>query len=172
MHVIATGTNMGLFPLMSIRNSKRMTQPCVIFSLIFELGQVCRGKTKISLRNRAVWSQSSLSAWRCYRSLAIHSTHSEDSDQTAQADLCLRWLEMLFPDSFVLFPSYSLSVPNFRRHFVVCFSFLTNYRLEVKLKDWMSNNVDPDEILAVSSRSMLFAKACDYRLWQWKSYHH
>ena len=66
---------------------------------------------------------------------------------------------------------------NFRWHLssVFCFFFLTNYRLErrlyVKLKDWMSNSVDPNETAhwAVSSGSTLFAKAYYYRLWQWKS---
>ena len=59
---------------------------------------------------------------------------------------------------------------------VVCFFILTNYRLErrlyVKLKDWMSSSVDPDETAhwAVSSGSVLFEKAYYYRLWQWKSY--
>ena len=57
-----------------------------------------------------------------------------------------------------------LSAPNFRRHLSSAFFFffliLTNYRLErrlyVKLKDWMSNSIDPDE--TVHSGSMLFAK--------------
>ena len=56
----------------------------------------------------------------------------------------------------------------FQTTFVVCFSVLTNYRLKgslyVKLKNWMSNSVDPDE----TAHLMLFAKACYYRLWQWK----
>ena len=58
---------------------------------------------------------------------------------------------------------------------LLLFFILTNFRLErrlyVKLKDWMSNSVDPDETAhwAVSSGSMLFAKAYYYRLWQWKS---
>ena len=39
-------------------------------------------KTQISLGIRPVWSESSLSAWRCLWSLAIHWAHSEDSDQT------------------------------------------------------------------------------------------
>ena len=66
----------------------------------------------------------------------------------------------------------------FQSTFVVCFFVLTNYmyRLErrlymyVKLKDWMSNSVDPDEMAhwAISSGSMLFAKAYYYCLWQWK----
>ena len=57
----------------------------------------------------------------------------------------------------------------------VCLFILTNYRLErrlyEKLKDWMSNIIDPDETahLVVSSGSMLLAKACYHRLWQWKS---
>ena len=64
----------------------------------------------------------------------------------------------------------------FQTIFVVCvFFILTNYRLErrpyVKLKNWMSNSVDPDETAhwAVSIGSVLFAKAYYYRLWQWKS---
>ena len=61
----------------------------------------------------------------------------------------------------------TLPVPNF----VSFFFILTYYRLYVKLIDWMSNSVDPDETAqgAVSSGSMLFAKAYYYRLWQWKS---
>ena len=53
--------------------------------------------------------------------------------------------------------------------FVVCFFILINYRLErrlyIKLKDWMSNSVDPDETAhwAVSSGSMLFAEAYYFR---------
>ena len=63
----------------------------------------------------------------------------------------------------------------FQTAFVVCFFILTNHRLErrlyVKLKDWMSNSIDPDETAhwAVSYGSMLFAKAYYYHLWQWKS---
>ena len=62
-----------------------------------------------------------------------------------------------------------------QRPFVVCFLILTNHclerRLYVKLNDWMSNSVDPDEMAhwAISSGSMLFAKAYFFRLWQWKS---
>ena len=71
----------------------------------------------------------------------------------------------------------TLSVPNFRRHlssaFFLYFNKLTFGRIfiYVKLKDWMSNSVDPDETAhwAVSSGSMLFAKAYYYRLWQWKN---
>ena len=48
----------------------------------------------------------------------------------------------------------TLSLPNFRRHlssafFFFFFFFLTKYHLErcfyVKLKDWLSNSLDPDE---------------------------
>ena len=38
-------------------------------------------KTKISLGIHPVWSESSLSAWRKFGSLATHWAHSEDSDQ-------------------------------------------------------------------------------------------
>ena len=38
-------------------------------------------KSQISLGIRPVWSESLLSAWRKFRSLATHWTHSEDSDQ-------------------------------------------------------------------------------------------
>ena len=41
-------------------------------------------KTQISLRIRAVWSESSLSAWRNLVSLAIRNALCEDSDQTAR----------------------------------------------------------------------------------------
>ena len=41
-------------------------------------------KTQISLSIRPVWSEPSLSAWRKFRSLAIHWAHSEDSDQTGR----------------------------------------------------------------------------------------
>ena len=41
-------------------------------------------KTQISLGIRPVWSESSLSAWRNHGSLATHSAHSEDSEQTGR----------------------------------------------------------------------------------------
>ena len=41
-------------------------------------------KAQINLGIRPVWSESSLSAWRKFRSLAIHLAHSEDSDQTVR----------------------------------------------------------------------------------------
>ena len=41
-------------------------------------------KTQISLRIHEVWSESSLSAWRNFVSLAIQNAFSEDSDQTAR----------------------------------------------------------------------------------------
>ena len=50
-------------------------------------------KTQISLGIRPVLSESSLSAWRSIGSLATHKAHSEDSDQTAQFDLSLRWAQ-------------------------------------------------------------------------------
>ena len=45
---------------------------------------VCPTKTQISLRIRAVWSESSLSAWRNFAFFAIQNALSEDSDQTAR----------------------------------------------------------------------------------------
>ena len=47
-------------------------------------------KTQISLRIRAVWSESSLSAWRNFASLAIQKAPSEDSDQTARMRRLIR----------------------------------------------------------------------------------
>ena len=41
-------------------------------------------KTQISLGNRPVWSESSLSAWRNLGSLATHWAHSKDSDKTGR----------------------------------------------------------------------------------------
>ena len=41
-------------------------------------------KTQISLGIRPVWSESSLSAWRKFGSLATHWAHSEDSDQSGR----------------------------------------------------------------------------------------
>ena len=41
-------------------------------------------KTRISLDIRPVWSESSLSAWRMLKSLAIHWAHSKASDQTGR----------------------------------------------------------------------------------------
>ena len=41
-------------------------------------------KTQISLRIRAVWFESSLSAWKNFASFAIQNVPSEDSDQTAR----------------------------------------------------------------------------------------
>ena len=46
---------------------------------------VCaKQRLKISLGIRPVWSESSLSAWRKFGSLATHWAHSEDSDQTGR----------------------------------------------------------------------------------------
>ena len=52
-------------------------------------------KTQISLRIRAVWSDSSLSVKRVFCTLAIHTAHSKDSGQ-AQTDLSLRWAFMQY----------------------------------------------------------------------------
>ena len=62
------------------------------------------GKTKKKKKMiwlRSAWAsaqsdESSLSAWRNIGSLATHWAHSEDSDQTAQADRVLRWAHRSF----------------------------------------------------------------------------
>ena len=41
-------------------------------------------KTQINLVICPVWSESSLSAWRCFEFLATHQVHSEDSGQSRQ----------------------------------------------------------------------------------------
>ena len=41
-------------------------------------------KTQLSLGIRPIWSESSLSAWRNFGSLATHWAHIEDSDQTGR----------------------------------------------------------------------------------------
>ena len=53
-------------------------------------------KTQISLRIRAVWSESSLSAWRNCTSLAVQNATSEDYDQSARmrTDMKLRWVHI------------------------------------------------------------------------------
>ena len=45
---------------------------------------------------RPVWSESSLSTWRNIGPLTTYRAHNEDSDQTAQADLSLRWAHSHF----------------------------------------------------------------------------
>ena len=74
---------------------------------------------------------------------------------------------------FSYFLIFNFFGAKFQTTFVVCFIFiLTNYCLErclyVKLKDCMSNCVDPEETAhgAVSPGSMLFAKAYYYCQWQ------
>ena len=47
-------------------------------------------KTQISLRIRTVWSDSSLSTWRNFASLAIQTAPSEDSDQSAHSRRLIR----------------------------------------------------------------------------------
>ena len=46
-------------------------------------------KTQISLRIRAVSSESFFSVWRNFVSIAIQNAPSEDSDQTAQIQICI-----------------------------------------------------------------------------------
>ena len=58
----------------SVQISRRMTKPTK--------WHVRPAKTQISLGIRSDWSESSLSAYRNYGSLAIHRAHNEDFDQT------------------------------------------------------------------------------------------
>ena len=54
-------------------------------------------KTQISQRNRAVWLEYALFAWRNFAPFAIQSAPSDDADQTAQiaqSDLNLRLVHM------------------------------------------------------------------------------
>ena len=82
---------------------QRMTKPTKWF--------VRPAKAQISLGNRPVWSESSLSSWRKLGSLASHGAHSEDSDQTGRmprliwvlagrtchfVGFVLRWLAHMF----------------------------------------------------------------------------
>ena len=55
-------------------------------------------KSQISLGICPVWPESSLSAGRKLRPLAIHWAHSEDSDQTGRpwSDLSLHWAQRSF----------------------------------------------------------------------------
>ena len=50
-----------------------------------------RAQTQISLGNRPVRSESSLRALRVAKGLSYLHADGQDSDQTAQADLSLRW---------------------------------------------------------------------------------
>ena len=123
-------------------------------------GQKRLATIQISLRFRAVWSESSLCAfWIAKNAKCLH-VDNEGSAQTVQMS------ETTI--SHVTTHSFNYFGAKFQTTFVVCFFSLTNYRLErslyVKLKDWISNSVDPDE----TAHSMLFAKVYYYRLWQWK----
>ena len=126
---------------------------------------------------RTVWSDSSLGAFwiACIKTTFMRTTKS-----LIRLRGCEGWFEFLLGAHFrrygflrcdsnrEFFNSFGAK---FQTTFVVCFFILTNYRLKrclyVKLKDWMSNSVDPDETThwAVSSGFMLFAKAYYYRLW-------
>ena len=82
-------------------------------------------KIQISLGICPVWSESSLSAWRKFGSLAIHWTHREDSDQTGRmprlicvfAGRTLILLVLSCRDStglynFIFVPLFFLSLPH------------------------------------------------------------
>ena len=62
--------------------SRVMTKPTI--------WHVRPAKTPISMGIRPVWSESSLSPWRNFKSLAIHWAHSKDSDQTGPPPSLIR----------------------------------------------------------------------------------
>ena len=110
-------------------------------------------KTQISLHIRAAWSVFIVRInYLCifgYQKCAQCRFWSDFMN--AQVDLNLQLAHMsegTFSDVAAhLFNSFGAK---FLMTFVVCFFILTNCRLErrlyVKLKDWMSNSVDPDEM--------------------------
>ena len=70
-------------------------------------------KTRIKLSIRPVWSESLLHTWRRLGSLATHTVHSKDTDQTgqdAQADLSLRWVHSHFAGFVVLQLNYEVEI--------------------------------------------------------------
>ena len=84
-------------------------------------------KTQISLRNRAVWSDSSLSARRNFASLAFQNAPSEDSDQTAR----MRRLIWIFAGR----TCPKLHIPDVASHY----------------SDWMTNSADLEQTARFSN---------------------
>ena len=140
-------------------------------------------KYQISLRICTVRSESSLSTCRNFASMAIQNVHGEDFAHKTKGYILWGCAQIFFhkkKQQEISF--YCLTVTSafnsfhakFQMPFVIYFFILTNLCLErplyVKLTDWMSNSIDLDETAhwAVSSGSMLFAKAYYYHLWQWK----
>ena len=75
--------------------------------------------------------------------------------QKSKHEVTKRYLSRkMSPSSIKCIHSLNSFGTKFQTAFVVCFSFLTNYRLTrssyVKLKDWRSNSIDPDETAHMS----------------------
>ena len=87
-------------------------------------------KTQISLRIRAVWAESSLSAWRNFASLAIQNAPGEVSDQTARMR---RLIWMFAGRAFVRMYCYV---------FWHCGSNTANNGFRESLSDWASVQAD------------------------------
>ena len=86
-----------------LNKSSITTSRCIFYCLLMPIWQhlepwhdktskmnVRPAKTQISLGIHPVWSESSLSAWRKFGSLATHWEQSEDSDQTGQMPRLIR----------------------------------------------------------------------------------
>ena len=102
-------------------------------------------RTQISLRIRAVWSGSSLSAWRNFASLAIQNAPSEDSDQTAR----MRRLIGFFAER-------TCPTVRFLTSRIILLDVIFS---ALQVKTDYANNVDPDET-ALTSRLIRIYTVC------------
>ena len=66
-------------------------------------------KTQVSLGIQPVWSESLLSTWRRFGSLATHEVHREDSDQTGQMPRLI-WVFTGCKGNFVGFVVFQLKI--------------------------------------------------------------
>ena len=116
-------------------------------------------KTQISLGIRPVWSESSLSAWRHHRSLAIHWTHSEDSDQTGRIPRLI-W--------FLAGPTYHFVGCNVCHAAVHLYSHASDYRLSAFNKHSGYDNNILLFIIWISIRSEGLEFADDFQIYLFK----
>ena len=111
-------------------------------------------KSHIILCICAAWSETSLSAWRHFASLAIQNAHSEDSDQTAQMrrliwifagrtcpeirflTLRLKWLCMLIYHFGVRITSYLSFILIFFSEFVDLYFKVFRYLERFEYENW------------------------------------
>ena len=117
--------------------------------------RVRQTRTQISLRIRAVRTEYSLSAWKIFACLAIKNSSIEDSGQ-AEGMRRLIWILPRCTCQKVHFLTLGVVFINTLN---ICrlLCFLINYRLESlceKLKDLMSNSVDPDETAHLDLRCL------------------